>query len=434
MARFVTTWLLLAAAGLQSAAAIAQQQPEPGGSQPSPAALSDLAAAQFQRGDIAGAEDNYLRALTLLEDLEGISSPHFVAPLAGLGAIYANQGRHELAIDFYRRAIVISHRAHGLFNSAQTPLQDALASSYMALGLYTDAEACYRYLVQIAARNYGADDLRTLPALWQLGQWYESVYNYLSARLTYAHIYNLVRRESGNKNRDVIEALLAIARMYRMHFWDDPAVASQSFAAAEQLAIGPLPGIDSYVKRDFETFRLDRNGQRALQRALDVLEDQEDPPIDLLLKTLVEFGDWYMASRQPDLALDYYGRAARLAAARAPDTENPPLQAPRLAVYHAPASATTYRLLPHSQLIVRNATFTLTVNARGEPTDITLVSSDMSDMQTFQVRQALQGARFSPRYEGEQPVATAGVEFTGQWYDRVPTTPTEPASTAAGGN
>lgn len=211
-----------------------------------------------------------------------------------------------------------------------------------------------------------------------------------------------------------------------MQFWDDPALATQPYAAAEQLSINPMPGVETFRKRDFRTFRLDRSGQRALHRALDVLEKQDDPPVDLLVATLIELGDWYMASRQPDVALRHYSRATSLFTERASAAQAPPLGAVRLAVFHAPPGSIAYRLLPRAQLLVRQASFTLTVDEKGATHDIVLVRTDMTEMQTFQLRQALEDARYSPRFEDGRPVATAGVEFMGQWYDRAPVAAPDP--------
>lgn len=427
MSRLFLTILLTAIACQAAQQGFAQQAVAPVatiGTQDQPAALNERAALQFRQGDLAGAEASYMRSLELLEDTQGISSPLFVAPLAGLAAIYAAQNRHEQAIVFLQQAIAVSQRAFGLFNADQAELLEALSSSHMALDNYTEAEAQLRYLVQIAARNYGAQDPRTLPALWRLGRWYESVHNFVPARLVYARIYETARKESDN-NADVIDALLAIGRVYRLQFADDPDSAAHPYASLDQVAQGPS-GAPLSRRKDFETTRLDRDGQKALQRALDTLERQTDPPAALTIRTLIELGDWYMAGRQPAVALQYYARAARVFADNPPEGAAHPLLAPRLVVFHPPPSSVTYRLKPRAQMIMRTASFTLTVTDQGEPRDILLTGSDMSSMQVFQLQQALQGASFSPRFEGDRPVDTPGVAFTTQWFDLRPAIP-EPA-------
>ena len=396
----------MAVAGQAAQQALAQQAAAPAGesvARESPDSLKEQAAAQLRLGDFAGAEASYMRSLELLESSQGISSPRFVEPLAGLAAVYAAQNRHEKAIDFYLQSIAVSRRALGLFNADQTPLLEALSSSYMALGNYTEAEAQLRYLVQVAVRNYGAEDPRTLPALWRLGSWYESVYNYVSARLVYARIYYAVRKEGGDNNPEVIEALLAIGRVYRLQFADDPASAAHPYGSADQVTQGSMSGVPLSRRKDFETTRLDRDGHKALQRALDILEKQNDPPAALMIRTLVELGDWYMAGRQPAVALAHYTRAAGIFADHPPEGAAHPLLQPRLVVFHPPLSSISYRLKPRAEVIVRNASFTLTVTDRGEPRDILQTGSDMSSMQAFQLQQALQGASFSPRFEGDQP-------------------------------
>ncbi len=397
-----------------------------------PAALNDLARTQFQLGDLAGAEASYMRSLELLENSQGISSPRFVAPLAGIAAVYAAQNRHAQAIAFYRQALAVSRRALGLFNPAQTELLEALTSSYMALDNFAEAQTARRYIVQIGVRNYGAEDPRILPALWQLGRWYESTYNYVSSRLVYAHIYHIARKESGDNNPEVIDALLAIGRAYRLQFADDPESVASRYASVDQMTQTTRSGIPWSRQRDFAgTLRLDRDGQKALERALGILEQQTDPPAELMIRTLLELGDWFMAGRQPDVALQHYTRVATILAGRPGDGEAGLFVAPRLVVLHPPPGSVTHRLTPRAQVIVRQASFTLTVTDRGETRDVVLTHSDMSSMQAFQLQQALQKALYSPRFEDGRPVATAGVAFTSQWFELIPPKP-EPAPADSG--
>ena len=387
------------------------------------AALNNLAATHYQLGDLAAAESNYLRSLISLEDSQGISSPGFVVPLAGLATVYAAQNRHEQAVDFYRQALAVNRRAHGLFNPAQTDLLEALTSSHMALGHYPAAEAERRYLVQIAARTYGAEDPRIVPALAKLANWYESVHNYIAARLVYARMYEIARQESGNSNPAVIDALLGIGRMYRLQFADDPGSAARPYSSVNQVMMKTLSGIPWTKRRDFVAPKLDRQGYKALTRALDALEDLEDPPAKPMISTLLELGDWAMASKQPDLALQHYSRAETIFRDKLEDGDNPPLVAPRLVIYHPPPSSVTHRLMPRAQVIVRQVNFTLTVTEKGETRDVVLSGSDANSMQAFQLQQALQKASYRPRFEDGRPVATSGVTFTTQWFELLPTSP-----------
>jgi hypothetical protein len=90
------------------------------------------------------------------------------------------------------------------------------------------------------------------------------------------------------------------------------------------------------------------------------------------------------------------------------------------------------RLLPRARVIARQARFTLAVTEKGETQDVVLGSSDMTSMQAFQLQRALEEARYSPRFESGRPIATSGVEFTGQWFDLAPPKAPDPESPPAG--
>jgi tetratricopeptide (TPR) repeat protein len=350
--------------------------------------------------------------------------------------VYAAQNRHELAIDFYRQALTVNRRGQGLFNTWQIGLVEALSSSYVAIGNYPAAEAEHRYLVQIAARNYGADDPRVLPALSELARWYESMENFAGARLLYDRIFTIAGTEGGDNNNPApaqIDALLGVGRTYRLQFIKNPESSATQYATINQVSQVPLPGLLWPKQRDFNALKMDREGFKSLQKALRTLERQDDPPAQLLGRTLVEIGDWHLTARQRETAVKHYARAAAVFASNLKDGETHPLAAPRLVVYRPPAAAVSHRWLPHAQVIVREARFNLTVTEKGETRDVVPSGTNsMTSMQAYQLQEALEGALYSPRFEGALPVATAGVESTGQWFDRIPAKSPDPEAAATG--
>jgi tetratricopeptide (TPR) repeat protein len=468
MPRLLITSLLMAVGGLASPLAVAEQQPEsaptayeefralftagryaealplaeravaetdPGatGSRDLAAALIDLAATQSRLGNLGGAEASYLRAFTLLESSQGMSSLRFLAPLAGLAAVYAAQNRHELAIDFYRQALAVFRRSQGLFDPAQTSLVEALAASCEAIRDYPGAEAERRYLVQIAARNFESNDPRVVQALSQLALWYESMQNYATARQVHVQIYEIASKEGGKNNPALIDALLGIGRTHRLQFITDPDSVGKPFIAVEQISDLRLPGLIVPAQRDFNPKKMDSMGRRALLDALELLEGKTDPPADLLGRTLLELGDWYLSSSQPDTAMRYYSRAAPLFAASLKDGGTNPLLAPRLVAYRPPLAAIAEKWQPYKETIARHASFELTVTEKGGTEDIVVTSSDMTSMQAFQLRQALEHALFSPRFENGSPASTAGVKFNAEWYELIPPKTPDPEAVPAAG-
>lgn len=379
-----------------------------------PQALNDLAATQLRLGILDDAEVNYWKSLELLQQSLGISSPRVIEPIAALAAIFAEQNRHAGAAEFYRQAVGISRRTQGLFNLAQLELLDGLGASYVAVGDYAGVELVRRYAVQIVEQNYGPDDPRVAPALLRLAAYYESRHDYVAARAEYERIAEITPNADTSYATMRIEALLGIGRMHRMQFTHDPESILGQFASVSQVMMRPVESLQS------EAAKLAQEGHEALQSALRLLDGMQAPPVSLRLRTLLELGDWFTAARLPRTALSYYSRAATTFAQSPNQNEPDPLAAPRLVVYRPPLAAIRYRDVPPAQAIARPARFVLTVTRKGEPRDIDLASSEMTEMQSKHVRRALEQALYSPRFENGQPAKTEGVEFTDHWFELAP--------------
>ncbi len=413
-------------------------QLDPGdvGSPDLPQALNNLAATQFRLGNIDDAEASYWKSLGLLQLSQGISSPNLIEPLAGLAAIFAEQNRLASATEFYRHAVDVSRRAHGLFNLAQLDLLDGLSAIYLGAGDYAAVEQIRRYAVEIAEQNYGANDPRVAPALLRLALWYESRRDYVTARAAYTRIAELTPKVSEDHTAMTIEGLLGIGRTYRLQFTLDPESLLNPSSPVKQVTINPVAL--SQVGRPFwwlqgEAAKFAREGYRTLQSALELLDGLEGSAVSLRVRTLLELGDWFTASRQPNTALSYYSRAAT-ALEQAPSSNGPsPLAAPRLVVYRPPLAAIRNRDLPPRQTIARPAHFVLTVTEKGKPREVGIASGEMTEMQAIQVRRALEQAIYSPRFEHGRPARTVGVEFTDYWFDLAPTSRPDAKPPSTGG-
>lgn len=391
-------------------------------------ALTDLALTQFRLGDMAGAEQTYLRALDWLEGNEGISSPQFVAPLTGLAQVYSAQKNHAIAVELLREALTTSRRSLGLFNQAQIPTLELLADCYMQIADYGSAEIERRYVVMIAEKNFGMRDPRMVPALDQLARWYESMDKFEAAREIYVRIYLLAGELSGGNNPTTIDALLGIGRNHRQQFVADPESLARRNPSVDQVSQIPTGAFNWLQSREFKVSKLDRSGLRAVEQALQILEKQTDPPAELMVRTLVELGDWYMTAQQWDTAIQQYQRALAVLAGDAATGISNPLIEPRLVAHRPPAAAIRNRWLPPNEMTPRELTFKLTVTEKGAVRDLVVAeSSNASSMQTFQLSEAVQSAIYSPRFENGLPVESRGVEFKALWFEFIP--PNAPETT-----
>jgi tetratricopeptide (TPR) repeat protein len=392
-----------------------------------PTAYNNLGVVQFRTGDRAGAEQSFRHALELLETTEGIASRKMIAPLVGLGAVYAALGEQAQAAEVLQRALAISRRADGLFNLDQLEILDALVRSYEATGMLGAVERELRYALQVVQQQYGQGDPRCLPAVKRLAEWYERTGNFVTARSLWTGSVDIASREGGGRNAATINGLLGIARTHRLQFVRDPESLQQ------EVLMDPLTGRPETFSNRLNVGppRLDRSGEAAAQQALAILDSTTDPPQALLVKTLIELGDWYITAHDPASAMPYYQRAWPLIPATLALGEQNPLARPRAVSYRQPSAALRSLSDPNVPVTARRLEFTLAVAATGEVTKVTPVTSDAPDNEVSQVGRALERAWFSPRFEDGQPVATDDFRFEERWYERAPEP--EPAAAAAEG-
>jgi len=381
-----------------------------------PTAYNNLGVVQFRTGDQEGAEHSFQQALELLETTEGIASRRMIAPLVGLGAVYAARGEQAQAVEVLQRALAISRRANGLFNLDQLGILDALVRSYEATGMTEEVGRELRYALQVAQQQHGKDDPRCLPAMKRLADWYERTGHYVAARALWTDSVAIASREGGGRNAATIEGLLGIARTHRLQFVRDPESLQQ------EVLIDPLTGqAATFANRiNVGPVRLDHAGETAALQALSILDATTDPPKDLLVRTLIELGDWYVTAREPETAIPYYQRAWPLVPALLTPGEQNPLSAPRPVYYRVPPAALRSLGDPAVPVVARTLEFKLAVAANGEVTDVTPVTGDAPDTELTQVRRALDKAWFSPRFEDGQPVATDDFRYEEHWFEPEP--------------
>jgi hypothetical protein len=165
----------------------------------------------------------------------------------------------------------------------------------------------------------------------------------------------------------------------------------------------------------------DRSGLKSVQMALDLLRTVPDPPKDLMTETLIELGDWYQATSRPAISMPYYAEAAGIFEAQeaADPLAGNPLKSPRMVFYRPPVSASRGLNTLSGQYVIHKTVFSFLVTETGEPTDITVVSTDMNEDQVALSRRSLQKAIYSPRFAAGKNVSTASVTFTGEWYEEL---------------
>mgnify|MGYP000371386494 CR=1 FL=1 len=94
-----------------------------------------------------------------------------------------------------------------------------------------------------------------------------------------------------------------------------------------------------------------------------------------------------------------------------------PLRAPRMVFYRPPVSASRGLNTLSGKYVIRKTVFSFVVAEDGLPRDITVVSTNMNEDQVGLSQRAVSKAIYSPRFADGRPAVTAGVTFTGEWYE-----------------
>lgn len=375
--------------------------------QPQPVALAEalvlLGEAQRRTADLAGAEASFKEALDLIEQFEGAASRHTLNPLRGIGFTLAAANRHQEAVPYLDRALLIAHRTHGLFHAGQQSILKQLANSLTRTGQPLVAERHVNYMLQVGERTYGQNDPRTVPLICQAGDWHAAVGNFDIARRHYRDAIRLIEEKLGKQHVELVLPLRRLAASYiheidfRAQGYIDPYTAQKMDSAPARL---PRKENPRYLNTD---------GQKALLRALDILESQTDPPQTIFMWTLVETGDWFQFRQDPQEAMRYYVQAARIhaqLAAVAPDTVADPFAFPVRVYFPVPSVITRGNRLTLEQSEEVFVQLELSVTPNGRAEDVQATDSNTYPRHVSEILKAMRDARFRPKFVDGEPVAT----------------------------
>lgn len=382
-------------------------------------ALSLLGNAQFGAKDYVAAEATFGEALQIVEARVGAASPHLLDPLRGLGYTLAASGRHKEAIPPLERALLIDRRSYGLYDTGQQKVLRQLAESLIQVGRPADAERHVAYLLQLGDRIYGKRDPRQVPILSFAASWRADIGDFISARALYRHAVDLVEQKLGPNDPALIEPLRALAGTYTQEvYFSTLGLRTQSRERQPTDADGT-----SNEQKQMNPRYLGSEGEKALERALKILEAQPPSAHDTLVATLIQTGDWFQIKHAPEKALPYYRRAAAVNAtlvaaatttpaptgAAAAAAEPQPLSFPVRVYYPTPSAATRNTKLPAEQVDERFVEIQFTVTDSGDVSDAKVTEANGTQRQASDALSAIRAARFRPKFVNGEPVATTGM-------------------------
>jgi hypothetical protein len=302
------------------------------------------------------------------------------------------------------------------------PLLEQYIDSLTELGRYEDAVKVQRYLLRIATRKYGADSIELVPRLEQIGRWYASVGAYDASRRTLKHAIDIAESAAGEDAPQLVGPLLALAMCNRRQMLDPAQQAANPDSDANSVFNNP----DSDNLQSGLTPRMMASeGERSLLRAVSITEKMPEPTPALVATVRVQLGDWYQLRGQPERALPHYieglqaaGRISELTAGKT--YVEALFGTPVLLHIVRPESWNRYAQRPAAEIEVRNVEIEAEVSAQGQVV-ATKVIEDSGDVKRGEkTAAALNTARYRPRFEQGQPVATSGVRFSQPWILLLP--------------
>jgi len=366
-------------------------------------ALTLLGNAQLSSGDKAGAEPSYREALQITEQQLGAASAAMLDPLRGLGYSLALLDRHEEAIPYLERSLVIGRRSFGLFDMAQQGVLRQLAASLTQTGKVVDASKHMQYLQRIGERTYGERDPRMAPVLCVVGDWYVDTGNFMLGRDRYRDALEIVERKLGKTDPALVDPLRSLARSYVQEIF----FMTQGYQALQERAPLDLQGTEP---KGINPKYISSDGEKALERALAILEARPDTTPTLLANTLIQLGDWFQLKHQPDKSLAHYRRAAALVVSdSSPEAAAAPLSFPVRLYYPLPPLAMRNRQLAPEQIDEKFVAVQFTVTGAGEVQDAKVIEQNGTTRQASEALQAIRAARYRPKFVNGEPVDTLGV-------------------------
>jgi tetratricopeptide (TPR) repeat protein len=396
-------------------------------------ALMNLGMVQSLSDDYVGAESTYLRVIKLIESSGRPLHERLARAYAGLASAYHDGNRHDLAVKSFDQAIALKRRHEGLLTARQVPLVEKYIDSLTELGRYQDALQAQKYLLRIATREYGPRSVKVAPTLEDIGRWYATIGAYDQSRRTLKEAIEIVEAAEGPNSQRLVGPLLALGTCNRLQLLDP---AAQPLATADAERANALQNSTAMATSGYSPGMMVAEGERALLRAAAISDQATEPEPAQVLNARTQLGDWYQLRNQPERARPNYQQAWRAAVQMTEKLDGKTVTAaifgkPVLLHIVRPDNWNRYAARPPTEVEVRNVLVELTVDSQGRP-DALKVLDDSGDVKrgdktAWSVKTT---ARYRPRFENGEPVATPGVQFNQPWILLLPPPAEQPVDPA----
>lgn len=345
----------------------------------------------------------------IIAEIEQQSSrydPSLVVPLTLQGDALAGAAKYAPAIAAYQQARHITRITHGLHSTDQIGIVYREADTLEAMGKFDKANELEDYAFETLQRKYGPFGPELVPGLFHLAEWYERTGNLYTARALYQRAVQILATVNGENDPSLIPALRGLANTYR----DEKLPPFRIPSADPEHEIGTLAGAAAPVSAE-RVIIVNRfaEGGAALSNIVRIIQaDPNAKPLDRALAE-IDLADWYLLFDKQAQAIPVYLHARQLMHDQAGMNEE------QIAVYFGQPTL-LYRPIPVNPPAPPPALRTnaadgyvaigYTVTEGGTVTDIKIIESHPDELMDIKVKRGMRVARFRPRFEGDNAVAS----------------------------
>lgn len=261
------------------------------------------------------------RAVELLETDQGAWGAGLSEQLTDLADVYQLRGDHDLAIDAYERALHVNRVNYGLYDMSQVDIVDNMIESLVVTRQWEDVHDKQEYLYWLHVRNYGELDPRMLPVIDQIGSWYINDYalnpgnrvvnHVVDAYQLFSKATRIVETQYGRNDLRMVVPLrgLVLSNWFLWTFasQNPGSLASydnfnSQFSTSRSFTDNPNR-LAPYVRNNYS------NGKKALDRIIEIYEENPESPPGAAATAKIELADWHMLSRRWRSATELYEEA-----------------------------------------------------------------------------------------------------------------------------
>ena len=271
------------------------------------------------------AVQQYLQKIQELEFNGGVYQPDLAETLAGLGAIYLEQGNHSGAEETFQRALHNSRVNDGLYNQNQLPILEQLISLNTFTRDWPDLDQNYSYLYWLSKRNYGPNDPRLLPVIDRIGRWHLHAYAYAGdgqqlqhlqvADNLYGKFIQIVETHYGANDPRLVNALYGVAlTSYQMAVLASDAEKFNEIRNGQGSAFnsGRRELLQEARSRDDLMLSGFVRGKNAMERVVAIHEANSQLSPEARAVALVHLADWYLLFNKWNSSQETYSQAYKV--------------------------------------------------------------------------------------------------------------------------